>query len=84
MISAVDLEKRIEDVTVCAVKRLQRIERGRTVDQDVELIDRSGPDHAAHFTVRVKVHNVGEVEARGSSKQQAETEAARAFMEKFG
>ena len=42
VISAVDLEKRIEDVTVCAVKRLQRIERGRTVDQDVELIDRSG------------------------------------------
>ena len=51
---------------------------------EYELVDRSGPDHAARFTVRVKVHKVGEVEAGGSSKQQAETEAARAFMEKFG
>ena len=51
---------------------------------EYELVDRSGPDHAARFTVKVKVYNVGEVEAGGSSKQQAETEAARAFMEKFG
>jgi len=47
-------------------------------------IDRSGPDHAARFTVRVSVKNVGEVEATASSKQEAETEAARLFMEKFG
>jgi ribonuclease-3 len=51
---------------------------------EYELIDRSGPDHAARFTVRVRVHNVGEVEATGSSKQDAETEAARKFMERFG
>jgi ribonuclease-3 len=51
---------------------------------EYELVDRSGPDHAAHFTVRVRVYNVGEVEAGGNSKQQAETEAARAFMEKYG
>ena len=51
---------------------------------EYEVIDRSGPDHAAKFTVRVKVHKVGEVEATGSSKQDAETEAARVFMEKFG
>ena len=49
-----------------------------------EVIDRSGPDHSAKFTVRVSVHNVGEVEATASSKQDAETEAARLFMEKFG
>jgi ribonuclease-3 len=48
------------------------------------LIDRTGPDHAARFTVRVSVKNVGEVEAEASSKQDAETEAARLFMEKFG
>jgi len=50
---------------------------------EYELIDRSGPDHAASFTVRVSVKNVGEVEATASSKQDAETEAARLFMERF-
>jgi ribonuclease-3 len=51
---------------------------------EYEVIDRSGPDHAMKFTVRVSVHKVGEVEATASSKQEAETEAARLFMEKFG
>ena len=51
---------------------------------EYEVIDRSGPDHAAKFTVRVKVHKVGETEATAGSKQDAETEAARLFMEKFG
>ena len=51
---------------------------------EYEVVDRAGPDHAAKFTVRVSVHKVGEVEASGSSKQDAETEAARLFMEKFG
>ena len=48
------------------------------------VVDRSGPDHAAKFTVRVKVHKVGEAEATAGSKQDAETEAARLFMERFG
>ena len=48
------------------------------------LVDRSGPDHAARFTVRVSVHNVGEAEATASSKQEAETAAAKAFMERYG
>jgi ribonuclease-3 len=51
---------------------------------EYEVVDRSGPDHAAKFTVRVSVHKVGEVEGTGSSKQDAETEAARLFMERFG
>jgi ribonuclease-3 len=51
---------------------------------EYKVIDRSGPDHAAKFTVRVKVHNVGQAEATAGSKQDAETEAARLFMEKFG
>ena len=51
---------------------------------EYEVVDRSGPDHAARFTVRVSVHNVGQVEATASSKQHAETEAARMFMEQFG
>ncbi|MFC3096298.1 ribonuclease III [Alteraurantiacibacter palmitatis] len=49
-----------------------------------EVIGRSGPDHAARFTVRVTVHNVGAVDAIASSKREAEAEAARLFMEKFG
>jgi ribonuclease-3 len=51
---------------------------------EYEVVDRSGPDHAAKFTVRVKVHKVGEAEATAGSKQDAETEAARLFMERFG
>jgi len=51
---------------------------------EYEVIDRTGPDHAARFTVKVSVHKVGEVEASAGSKQEAETEAARLFMERFG
>ena len=51
---------------------------------EYRVTDRSGPDHAAKFTVRVTVHNVGEAEATATSKQEAETEAARLFMERFG
>jgi ribonuclease-3 len=47
------------------------------------LIDRSGPDHAATFTVQVSVNGVGETQARGSSKQEAETAAARDFLKQF-
>ena len=49
-----------------------------------EVVERSGPDHAAKFTVKVSIPGVGEVSAGGSSKQDAETEAAAAFMERFG
>lgn len=49
-----------------------------------KLIDRSGPDHKASFTVRVTIVNVGEAEGHASSKQEAETNAAANFMERFG
>ena len=48
-----------------------------------ELVDRSGPDHAATFTVRVTVHKVGDAEGTASNKQEAEKRAAKAFMEQF-
>ncbi len=48
------------------------------------VVSTHGPDHARRFTVRVSVHKVGEVEATAGGKQDAETEAARLFMEKFG
>ncbi len=47
------------------------------------LIERSGPDHAARFTVEVSIKGVGDVTADGSSKQEAETLAANAFLERF-
>jgi ribonuclease III len=50
---------------------------------EYEVIDRSGPDHAAKFTVRVKVHKVGEAEATAGSKGEAEKAAAKVFMEKY-
>ena len=50
---------------------------------EYEVVDVAGPDHARKFTVRVSVRNVGEVEATAGGKQQAETEAARLFMERF-
>ena len=48
-----------------------------------EVLNRSGPDHAAQFTVKVTVKNVGEAQATASSKQQAEKRAAQAFMERY-
>lgn len=49
-----------------------------------EVLERSGPDHAARFTVRVTVHKVGDALGTASSKQEAEKAAAAEFMEKFG
>ncbi|MFA6219236.1 MAG: ribonuclease III [Erythrobacter sp.] len=51
---------------------------------EYEVIDRSGPDHAASFTVRVRVHKVGEAEGTAGSKGEAEKAAAKAFMERYG
>jgi len=51
---------------------------------DYELVDRSGPDHASRFTVRVSVKGVGDATGTGDSKQQAETAAAQAFLEQHG
>lgn len=51
---------------------------------DYTVTDRSGPDHAARFTVRVSIRNVGEAEATATSKGEAERLAAKAFLEQFG
>lgn len=51
---------------------------------EYRIVDRSGPDHAARFTVAVSVGGIGEAEATGSSKQEAETLAAAEFMKRFG
>ena len=44
------------------------------------LVSRTGPHHAPLFTVRVEVKGLGEATAQGSSKQEAETEAATALL----
>jgi ribonuclease III len=51
---------------------------------EYRIVDRSGPDHAAKFTVAVAVPGIGEAEAIGGSKQEAETLAATEFMKRFG
>ncbi|MDB5702529.1 MAG: rnc, partial [Sphingomonadales bacterium] len=48
-----------------------------------EIIDRSGPHHAPRFTVSVNLGPAGEATATGSSKQEAETAAAVAMLEKL-
>ena len=47
-------------------------------------VERTGPDHAQRFTVRVSVHKVGEAQGSVTSKGEAEKTAAQAFMEQFG
>ncbi len=48
-----------------------------------ELVDRSGPHHAPQFTVSVNLGAAGEATATGTSKQEAETAAAAALLEKL-
>lgn len=48
------------------------------------LVERSGPDHASRFTVEVSIKGVGEAQATATSKQEAETQAAKEFLRKFG
>lgn len=49
-----------------------------------EVIGRSGPQHAPTFVVKVSIRGVGEAEAEGLTKQEAETEAAQALLDRLG
>jgi ribonuclease-3 len=49
-----------------------------------EVIGRSGPQHAPTFVVKVSIRGVGEAEAEGTTKQDAETEAAQALLDQLG
>ena len=44
------------------------------------MLGKSGPDHDLRFTVRVEIKGLGAAEATGTSKQEAETLAARQFL----
>jgi ribonuclease-3 len=45
-----------------------------------EIVSRTGAHHAPKFTVRVSIKSLGEAEAEGASKQDAETDAAKALL----
>lgn len=47
------------------------------------LASRTGPHHAPRFVVMVSINGVGEASAEGTSKQEAETAAAQALLEKL-
>jgi ribonuclease-3 len=47
------------------------------------VVDRSGPNHAPRFTVRVSLGKLAEATAEGASKQEAETAAAAALLQKL-
>ena len=48
-----------------------------------ELVARFGPHHAPRFRVKVSLGKHGDAEAEGASKQDAETAAAAALLEKI-
>jgi ribonuclease-3 len=50
---------------------------------EYELERKSGAHHAPRFTVRVSIKGIGETSAEGSSKQEAETAAAAALLERL-
>jgi ribonuclease-3 len=47
------------------------------------LAGRAGPHHAPRFTVTVAIPGRAEAQAEGTSKQEAETAAAKALLEKL-
>ena len=49
-----------------------------------ETVSRFGLHHAPTFRIKVSIRGAGEAEAEGSSKQDAETAAAIALLEKIG
>ena len=48
-----------------------------------EVVERTGPEHAPRFTVRATIGNLAEASASGTSKQEAETAAAKALLDKL-
>jgi ribonuclease-3 len=48
-----------------------------------EVVSRTGAHHSPRFTVRVSIKSLGDAEAEGPSKQDAETEAANALLQKL-
>ena len=47
---------------------------------EYSVVDRSGPNHAPRFTVKVAIGKLAEATAEGTNKQEAETAAAKALL----
>jgi ribonuclease-3 len=63
---------------------LQELAAARDLPNPVyEVLSRTGAHHAPNFTVRVSIRGLGEAEAKGPSKQEAETEAAKTLLQKL-
>ena len=63
---------------------LQELAAARNLpNPSYEVVSRSGAHHAPKFVVRVAVGRLGEAEAEGPSKQDAETKAASALLQKL-
>ena len=50
---------------------------------EYEVVDRSGPNHAPRFKVKVAIGKLADAVGEGTSKQEAETAAAAALLEKL-
>lgn len=63
---------------------LQELAASRNLpNPEYEVVSRSGAHHAPRFVVRVAIDGLGEAQAEGSSKQEAETKAATTLLEKL-
>ena len=51
---------------------------------EYRIVERTGPGHAPRFTIAVSIGKLAEATAEGTSKQEAETAAAKALLEKLG
>lgn len=61
--------------------KLQELAAARNLpNPQYEVVGQSGAHHLPRFTVRVAIPTLGEAEAEGSSKQEAETLAAQALL----
>lgn len=64
--------------------RLQELAAAKSLgNPDYELVHRSGAQHQPSFTVKVTIPTLGEAEGQGTSKQEAETVAAQALLDKL-
>jgi ribonuclease-3 len=55
----------------------------RLSNPEYEVVHKSGAHHSPKFAVRVSIKSLGEAEAEGPSKQEAETAAAEALLAKL-
>jgi len=51
---------------------------------EYRIVERTGPGHAPRFTIAVSIGKLAEATAEGTSKQEAETAAAKALLERLG